>query len=43
MLDIGGSESQASGWFWAIFVMGAGSVVVALIQWRFWRRRGRGE
>ena len=43
MLDIGGSESQASGWFWAILVMGAGSVVVALIQWRFWRRRGRGE
>lgn len=43
MLDIGGSESQESGWFWAILVMGAGSVVVALIQWRFWRRRGRGE
>jgi MFS family permease len=43
MLDMGGGETQTSGWFWAILVMGSGSVVVALIQWRFWRRRGLGE
>ena len=43
MLDIGGGKSDTSGWFWAILVMGAGSVVVALIQGHFWRRRGLGE
>ena len=43
MLDMGGGETHATGWFWAIIVMGAGSVVVALIQWWFWRRRGLGE
>ena len=42
MLDLGGGSTQPNGWFWAILVMGAGSAIVAMIQWRYWRKRGVG-
>jgi hypothetical protein len=29
-------------WFWAILIMGIGSAIVAVIQWRAWRLRGYG-
>jgi MFS family permease len=38
MLDFTGGAESLDGWFWAMFVMGIGSVIVAIIQWRFWRR-----
>ena len=41
MLDMG-RDSPTDGWFLAILVMGLGSAIVAIIQWRFWRRRGLG-
>ena len=42
MLDLGGGETSMNAWFWAILAMGAGSAIVALIQWRAWRQRGLG-
>ena len=42
MLDLGGSETSMDAWFWAILIMGIGSAIVALIQWRAWRLRGHG-
>ena len=41
MLDLG-HDSPTDGWFLAILVMGVGSAIVAIIQWRFWRSRGLG-
>ncbi len=37
MLDLGGGANSMDAWFGAVMVMGLGSVVVAIIQWRFWR------
>jgi len=43
MLDLGGGEASLDAWFWAILVMGIGSSMVAVIQWRAWRRFGNGD
>ena len=43
MLDLGGGESSLDAWSGAILVMGIGSALVAVIQWRAWRRFGRGD
>ena len=43
MLDLGGGEASLDAWFWAILVMGIGSSMVAVIQWRAWRRFGNGN
>ena len=40
MLDLGGGGDSLGAWSWALLVMGAGSAVVALVQWRAWRRYG---
>lgn len=40
MLDAGGGGDSLSAWSAAIMVMAAGSAIVALIQWRAWRRFG---
>lgn len=37
MLDMGGGVNNMDAWFGAVLVMGLGSAIVALIQWRFWR------
>ena len=40
MLDLGGGGDTLGAWSAALLVMGAGSAVVALVQWRAWRRYG---
>ncbi|MEC7237684.1 MAG: hypothetical protein VXW17_06615, partial [Pseudomonadota bacterium] len=40
MLDLGGGGDALGAWSGAILAMGAGSAVVALVQWRAWRRYG---
>ena len=40
MLDLGGGGDALGAWSAAILVMGAGSAMVALVQWRAWRRYG---
>ena len=40
MLDLGGGEDRLGAWFGAVLVMGVGSAIVAIIQFRFWRRYG---
>ncbi|MGC6452706.1 MAG: MFS transporter [Candidatus Puniceispirillaceae bacterium] len=40
MLDAGGGADSLSAWSAALLVMAAGSAIVALIQWRAWRRLG---
>lgn len=37
MLDLGGGAESMDAWFGAVLMMGLGSAIVALIQWRFWR------
>ena len=43
MLDLWGGEASLDAWFGAILVMGIGSSMVAVIQWRAWRRFGNGD
>ena len=40
MLDLGGGGDRLDAWTGALLVMGLGSALVALIQWRAWRRHG---
>ena len=40
MLDLGGGGDRLDAWSGALLVMGLGSALVALIQWRAWRRHG---
>lgn len=40
MLDLGGGGDSLGAWSGALLVMGAGSAIVALVQWRAWRRYG---
>ena len=40
VLDIGGGVDRLDAWTGAVLVMGLGSALVALIQWRAWRRHG---
>ena len=40
MLDLGGGGDRLDAWTGALLIMGLGSALVALIQWRAWRRHG---
>ena len=40
MLDLGGGGDRLGAWSGALLIMGLGSALVALIQWRARRRHG---